>query len=175
MKKSFVRYLPYCGVIAAATFIFTTINFTVPIVNTKGCLVHLGAAMAVAVVFMLPPVYGALSVALGMSMYDIIGGWTMWAPFTFVIRFLQVYVLAKLMGHATHKTLFAVIGFILAMIIDVGGYYMAEVIIYGNWIAPLVSVPGNLVQIGLASAIVLPVVQRLKKHAVALSWAGSRR
>ena len=163
MKKSFVRYLPYCGVIAAATFIFTTINFTVPIVNTKGCLVHLGAAMAVAVVFMLPPVYGALSVALGMSMYDIIGGWTMWAPFTFVIRFLQVYVLAKLMGHATHKTLFAVIGFILAMIIDVGGYYMAEVIIYGNWIAPVANVPAEIILNTVGIALGLPVGLMLKK------------
>lgn len=163
MKKSFVKYLPYCGVIAAATFIFTTINFTVPIVNTKGCLVHLGAAMAVAVVFMLPPVYGALSVALGMSMYDIIGGWTMWAPFTFVIRFLQVYVLAKLMGRTTHKTLFAVIGLILAMIIDVGGYYMAEVIIYGNWIAPFANVPAEIILNAVGIALGLPVGLMMKK------------
>ena len=68
-----------------------------------------------------------------------------------------------------------VLALVAACAIKIVGYYGAEGIIFGNWIAPMVSVPGNLVQIGLASAIVLPVVQKLKKHAVALSWAGSRR
>mgnify|MGYP000050969488 CR=1 FL=1 len=48
-----------------------------------------------------------------------------------------------------------VISIILALIIKVVGYYFAEVILYGNWIAPLGSIPGNVVQVGFAGIIVL--------------------
>ena len=34
------------------------------------------------------------------------------------------------------------------------GYYIAEVIIYGNPLVPVSSIPGNLVQIGVAAVIV---------------------
>ena len=41
------------------------------------------------------------------------------------------------------------------------GYYIAEGFIYGNWVAPVTSIPGNLVQIGVAAVITLIVVGRL--------------
>ena len=48
-------------------------------------------------------------------------------------------------------------------VIKVVGYYIAEGIIYGNWIAPVTSIPGNLVQIGVAAVIVLLIVGQLQK------------
>lgn len=42
------------------------------------------------------------------------------------------------------------------------GYYIAEGFIYGNWIAPATSIPGNLVQIGVAAIIVIPIAERLR-------------
>ena len=45
--------------------------------------------------------------------------------------------------------------------IKIVGYYIAEGFIYGNWIAPVTSIPGNLVQIGVAAVITLIVVGRL--------------
>ena len=44
---------------------------------------------------------------------------------------------------------------------QVVGYYIAEVIIYGNPLAPVSSIPGNLVQIGVAAVIVLIVITPL--------------
>jgi hypothetical protein len=35
-------------------------------------------------------------------------------------------------------------------------------IIYGNWLAPMTSIPGNLVQMGVATGIVLPILPKLK-------------
>ena len=49
--------------------------------------------------------------------------------------------------------------------IKVVGYYIAESIIYGNWIAPVTSIPGNLVQIGVAAVVVLIVIEPLRKAA----------
>ena len=50
-----------------------------------------------------------------------------------------------------------------ACAIKVVGYYFAEAVIYQNWIAPVASIPGNLVQIGCAAVVVLAVIMPLKK------------
>ena len=55
---------------------------------------------------------------------------------------------------------------ILALVIKIVGYYFAEVILYGNWIAPIGSVPGNICQVGVAAVIVmamLPVLRRVTR------------
>ena len=36
-------------------------------------------------------------------------------------------------------------------------------IIYGNWIAPAASIPGNLVQIGVAAVLVLPIAEIVRR------------
>ncbi|MCI5935729.1 MAG: ECF transporter S component, partial [Lachnospiraceae bacterium] len=41
-------------------------------------------------------------------------------------------------------------------------YYIAEGIIYGNWVAPAASIPGNIVQICVAAVIVLVVIGQLR-------------
>ncbi len=123
MRKNFVHYLPYCGVMTAATFIFTMINITIPLGSRW--LVHLGAAWPwqsclFCRLFMLH------FVALGMALYDLLGGWAIWSPFTLVIRFSQVLVLSIFITKEKHRTLNAIIGFLLAALIDVGGYYLAK-------------------------------------------------
>ena len=45
--------------------------------------------------------------------------------------------------------------------LKVVGYYIAEVVIYGNPLAPVASIPGNLVQIGVAAVITLVVIAPL--------------
>ena len=50
----------------------------------------------------------------------------------------------------------------MACVIKVVGYYIAEGFIYGNWAAPVTSIPGNLVQIGVAAIIVIPIAERLR-------------
>ena len=47
----------------------------------------------------------------------------------------------------------------MALIIKIVGYYIAEIIIYGNWVAPVASIPGNVVQIVVAAVVVLIVVR----------------
>ena len=42
------------------------------------------------------------------------------------------------------------------------GYYIAEIILYGNFIAPISSVPGNVVQIAVAAVVVLIVIEPIE-------------
>ncbi len=52
---------------------------------------------------------------------------------------------------------------VAALMIKVVGYYFAEVILYGNWIQPFGSIPGNVMQVVIAGIIVLPLAGRLKE------------
>ena len=54
-----------------------------------------------------------------------------------------------------------VIAIAAACVIKVVGYYIAEVVIYGNPFSPVASIPGNLVQIGVAAVITLIVIAPL--------------
>ncbi|MPN40215.1 hypothetical protein SDC9_187751 [bioreactor metagenome] len=117
---------------------------------------------------------GALAGGIGMALFDVVGGWFLWAPFTLVIVGLMGYTVGAICEK--NRTLTAyVLALVAACLITVVGYYGAEGIIYGNWLAPVASIPGNLIQIGVASAIVLPIVAKLRKHVAVFSWAGSRK
>ena len=71
--------------------------------------------------------------------------------------------LSDLVGLVLHGFGWNALAIAVACVIKVAGYYIAESIIYGNWIAPVTSIPGNLVQIGVAAVIVLLIVGQLQK------------
>ena len=58
-----------------------------------------------------------------------------------------------------------VVAILVACVIKIVGYYIAEGIIYGNWITPASSIPGNLLQVGVAAVIVLIIAGQLQKLA----------
>jgi len=118
--------------------------------------------------------FGALAGGIGMALFDVVGGWFLWAPFTLVIVSLMGYTVGAICEKNRTMTAY-VLAMMAACLIKVVGYYGAEGIIYGNWLAPMASIPGNLVQIGVAAVIVLPVLPKLRKHAAASSSAGGRK
>ena len=42
------------------------------------------------------------------------------------------------------------------------GYYIAEVILYGNWASPVASIPGNITQLVVGLIISVPLTKALK-------------
>lgn len=99
-----------------------------------------------------------------MGLFDLISGWAVWAPFTFIIVGLMGY-LAGLMAEKMpgKKVVVYSLAVIVAMLIKIVGYYFAEVVLYGNWIQPFGSIPGNIMQVVLAGLIVIPLAGRIKK------------
>ena len=57
---------------------------------------------------------------------------------------------------------FYLLALLLACAIKIGGYYLAEAVIYQNWVVPLTSIPGNLIQVGAAAIITLVVIEPLR-------------
>jgi uncharacterized membrane protein len=43
----------------------------------------------------------------------------------------------------------------------VAGYYAAEGFMYGNWTAPLTSIPGNLIQLAIGTVVAVPLSKML--------------
>ena len=158
------------GISIALVFIATGfINLRLPIVANGG-LIHLGNVPLFLAAIIFGKKTGAISGAVGMALFDLFSGWTLWAPFTFVIVGIMGWVVGKITEDKSHNTiLWYVIAILAALAIKIIGYYIAEGIIYGNWVAPAASIPGNIVQILTAAVIVLPLAKPLKKQLSAIT------
>mgnify|MGYP002608555056 FL=1 len=158
------------GISIALVFIATGfINLRLPIVANGG-LIHLGNVPLFLAAIIFGKKTGAISGAVGMALFDLFSGWTLWAPFTFIIVGIMGWVVGKITEDKSHNTiLWYVIAILAALAIKIVGYYIAEGIIYGNWVAPAASIPGNIVQILTAAVIVLPLAKPLKKQLSAIT------
>ncbi|CVK20697.1 ECF transporter S component [Sporomusa sphaeroides] len=167
------KLLVYAALGIALVFICTVfVNVRLP-VAANGGLIHLGNVPLFIIAILYGRWLGALAGGIGMALFDVVGGWFLWAPFTLIIVGLMGYTVGAICEKNQTLTAY-VLALVVACIIKVVGYYGAEAIIYGNWLIPMTSIPGNLVQIGVASVIVLPVVLKLRKHSAIFTWAGSR-
>jgi uncharacterized membrane protein len=141
------------------------LNIKLPIAANGG-LVHLGTAMLFIASILFGPKKAALAGAIGMGLFDIVGGWALWAPITIVARGLQGYIVGKIAwskGRNGTSIAFNVIATIVSIPFMIAVYYIGEGILYGNWIAPLASIPGDLVQNILGIIVAVPVCVALKK------------
>lgn len=158
--------LVICALFIALTYVATwLINIRLPLVGSGG-LIHLGNVPLFVGAMLFGRKIGAAAGAFGMGLFDLMSGWTAWAPFTFVIVGAMGYAVGlmaekKPIHNATANN---IVSILLALIIKVVGYYAAEVILYGNWASPLGSIPGNVLQVGVAGIIVLLFIQQLRKY-----------
>ena len=97
-----------------------------------------------------------------MALFDLMGGWVLWAPFTFVIVGLMGYAVGAI-TEKHHGFRWNLLALTVALVIKIAGYYIAEGIIYGNWIAPALSIPGNVLQVGTAMVLVLPIAEVIRR------------
>ena len=161
-ELSSVQFLTITAAFVALTYIFTAfINVKLPIAANGG-LIHLGNVPLFIGAIIFGKKTGAIAGGVGMGLFDLLSGWTLWAPFTLVIVGLMGFTVGKLTEDEKHQNFkWYVIAIAAACVIKVVGYYIAEVVIYGNPLSPVASIPGNLVQIGVAAVITLIVIAPL--------------
>ncbi|WP_391205952.1 ECF transporter S component [Psychrobacillus sp. L4] len=154
------------AMLIALVFVSTLVlNIRLPIAANGG-LVHLGTAMLFIASIVFGPKKGALAGAIGMGIFDLVSGWTLWAPFTFVARGLQGYIVGKIawsFGRKGNSIAFNLLATIISIPVMLGVYYICERVLYGSWIIPLTSIPGNIVQNVVGIIIAIPVSVLLKK------------
>ncbi|PKM63083.1 MAG: TIGR04002 family protein [Firmicutes bacterium HGW-Firmicutes-21] len=125
-----IKRLTVAAMGAALVFIFTRF-FQMPIVNGTG-YIHPGDSMIYLFTTLLPMPYGIFVGAIGASLADITSGWAVYAPFTIIIKALMA------VWFTSRKNVFSVrniSALIIATIVLVAGYFLAEVFIYGKELA----------------------------------------
>ncbi len=139
-------------------YLFTLISIN-PI-GLPGGLVHLGNVPMIIAAIIFGPRVGAISGGVGMALFDLLSPYIIWAPSTLIIGLISGYVIGLI---AKKQTFLAIMLALLALtVIKVTGYYIAEAIIYGNWLAPVVSIMPNISQVIMAAIIVIPIYKPLQ-------------
>lgn len=157
-----VKWMTIGAMSIALTYIATGfINIRLPI-QANGGLIHLGNTVLFIAAVLFGKKIGAIAGGVGMALFDLTSGWATWAPFTFIIVGLMGFVVG-LVTEKSKKAGWIILGMTLALIIKVAGYYIAEVILYGNWLAPVTSIPGNIIQVVVGGIIAFPLIEALRK------------
>lgn len=158
--------LVVCSLLIGLVFIATRfINLRLP-VSVNGGLIHLGNTILFMSAIVFGKNKGAIAGAFGMGLFDILSGWITWAPFTFIIRGAMGYItgyIAYLNDKNGNNVIYNFIGIFASSIVMIAGYYLTEVILYGNWTAPITSVPGNVIQLAVGAAVAIPLSAALKR------------
>ncbi len=146
MKTKAISRVVITALFAAIICLTTAFLFHIP-VGTAGGYIHLGDAFVYLAGAFLPTPYAMAAAGIGSGLADLLTGAPHWAVFTVVIK-------AAIAACFTSKgkTVLGVrngIASVGAGVICLGGYYLAEVMLFGNWLTPLASmVSGGLIQSG---------------------------
>ena len=154
-KQDKVRLLCISGVVAAVIYIFTAF-FHIP---SHTGYTHIGDAFVYLAGCLLPTPYAVAASAAGGMLADLLGGYAMWMPGTGIIKALTALCFtSRARTIVNRRNLWAIVP---AFLLCVGGYYLYEVLITGNWIAPLGGVPGYCVQVTASAAVYMALGKML--------------
>lgn len=147
--------------------VVSTMFIRIPIPLTTG-YVHLGDAMIFLSVIILGTRYAAIASSFGSTMGDLLSGFAMWAPWTFVIKGIMAIIAGLIFqsfmrNNKNGLTKAAIIAMIPAGIFMVIGYFIAEGFMYGSWVTPWIGVPWNIGQFVVGIIISLIINKALTK------------
>lgn len=129
--------------------------------------VHLGDGMIFLAAAFLGP-YGIISAALGSAIADILAGYAVYAPITFVIKGLMALITWLFIKKFNYKAVFNIIAFVLCGIVMTGGYFAFECLMYTPTGA-LAAVPANLIQAAFGVVIGVITIGICKKLIVKIN------
>ncbi len=151
----------FMALCCAGTFINVPSPASQGYLNMGDCFVLLSG-------WLLGPVYGFIAAGVGSAISDVVLGYAMYAPATFIIKGLMALVVFSIARVFTKKSKDAkifprILSAVVAEIIMVGGYYLYDSLVYGNFITPLAGIAGNSVQalFGIVCSVI--IMQILKK------------
>ncbi len=146
--------------------LLATYVIRIPSPFTQG-YVHLGDTMIFLSVLLLGKKGGAVAAGLGSGLADLLGGYAVYAPWTFLIKGLMALVMGIFIEVATKKqktnlkigklAVIEIIGMVLAGIEMVIGYAIVDGVLSGNMMSGLLGIPFNIGQftVGLVLATAL--------------------
>ncbi len=157
------RDIAEVAMLTAIIYVLTRINVPLPISVNGGGLMHLGNIGLVIAAIIFGKWQGAVAASVGMALFDVTAGYFVWAPFTFVIRFMMGYSIG-LIAYKFKKI--EPINLILAILVGgaimVVGYFITSVILFGDVKAAFINSIGDIVQVIIAF-IAIPIALMLNR------------
>ena len=157
MKKTKIKMIVISAMLASLTCVATMIiKIPTPLhgyANLGDCIVLLSA-------FLLPVGYGFCAAAIGSALADVLSGYAMYAPATFIIKGLMViaayFIYKQFAKNDKNKLTGKIISGFFAEVIMIAGYFVFEGFLYGFG-AALVNIPANAMQgvVGLIMGVLL--------------------
>ena len=147
MKNKKVQLMCITGFFTALVFVVTAYLH----IPTNNGYIHVGDGLIYLAACLLPWHYAMVVGAGGAFLADCLTGFAVWAPGSVIIKALTVLLFSSKKDKVINlRNSLAVLP---ATIVCVGGYYLYESLIYGNFVSPLAGIPASVTQ-SVASAIV---------------------
>lgn len=149
----------------AALICAATMAVRIPVPGTGG-YIHPGDAAVILAGAFLNPAAAFLAAGLGSCMADLLGGYFVYVPVTFVIKGLVAWVMAFIYRYAVQKDksrkMAVVFGGLADILLVAGGYFLCESLIYGPETA-LLGFSANGIQ-GISGLIIARILYPVLEH-----------
>ena len=149
------------AVFEALTYAMTAF---IHIPTAKG-YIHIGDAVVFMAASLLPKPYAMAAAAIGASFSDMLSGYWIWVPATFIIKAVTVLAFTSKKSRILCKRNFTAL--VPALVLCVGGYGLySGLVIYGSLPAGFVDAPANLIQTAASAAVYIALSATLDKSGI---------
>jgi len=175
-------------IVALMTALTTVATMAIKVPTPTFGYIHTGDGMVLLAGYILGPVYGSLAAGLGSALADLLSGYAVWVPGTFIIKALTALTASLLFkklqkfveNDGKKSNLISIVSSGAGELVMVFGYFLYNILILtvvnageeavtvkAAAISSFAEIPFNLVQgiFGVILALfLLPVARRLYKH-----------
>ncbi|KMT20987.1 ECF transporter S component [Clostridium cylindrosporum] len=162
-KKISVKSLVFTA-LAVALVTVCTMVIQIPVPSTGG-FINFGDIMIFSVAIALGKRKGAVAGGVGSCLADILTGYAIFAPGTFIIKGIEGFLCGLIyekLNKKVNNVVSVAISCIIAGAFMVCGYFIYESIIFSVESA-IGSVIGNLIQAGVSAVVAIPISLALQK------------
>ena len=160
MKNRTTRRICLTALMAAIIYVFIAYIH----VPSHTGYTHVGDGFLYLAASLLPAPFAAAAGAIGAGLADLLSGYGIWAPGTVIIKVLTAFCFTSRREKLVNKR--NVLGILPALVLCVGGYYLYEALITGNFTAPALGIPGYLTQVALSSVVYLALGSALDRAGI---------
>ncbi|MFD3155803.1 ECF transporter S component [Haloimpatiens sp. FM7330] len=138
---------------------------------------HIGDSMVFVAAILFGKKKGAAASAIGMMFADILTGYAVWAPFTFVIKGIMGFIVGSIAYRKNYEgknLMNNTFAFVIAGIWMILAYYLANIVmakyivfeaatLHESQMIALAGIPGNCIQAVVGMVLALPLSKILKE------------
>lgn len=162
MKSKSFPLKVYSFTAAFAAIICLSIAF-IPSIPAGNGYIHVGDSVIYLAASVLPFPFGLAAASIGGAMADLMKGYVAYVLPTAIIKPLNALCFLPAATGGRIITVRSIAASVLSGLVTVIGYYLTEVVLYGNPAAQLATLPANAVQAGASCLIFILIGLALDK------------